>query len=100
MHRIPTRKRRQIEIAILAAILAVHAATVTVRVFHDRTVAQVNAVLNDPLTSAITPSQFGLEVASEKPTRSGDDKWKTYCYEARASMIEQARSSSEAIAKN
>ncbi len=100
MLRFPTTKRRYLKPTLLALLVTAHVAVMTTNYFHSRRTAQVNAVLSDPLTSAITPSQFGLEVASTESARSGDDQWKSYCYRARASLVEQARIASAETSRN
>lgn len=99
MHRFPANKRR-IEIAILALILTVQAAIVTRSYLAERHASYANAVLNDPLTTAITPTQFGMEVTASQPAPRADDRWKEYCYHARESLVEQARIASAATSRD
>lgn len=100
MHRFPASKLRRVEIAVLGLIVAAHVTVVTTHYVHGRKAAQLTAILNDPLTTAITPSQFGLEVASGGPERLGDDQWKAFCYRARAALVESARVASAETARD
>ncbi|MDQ6810262.1 MAG: hypothetical protein M3Z64_12690 [Verrucomicrobiota bacterium] len=99
MHRIPATRRR-IEIAILALLLTAQGTIVTRSYLAQRRASYAKTVLNDPLTTAITPTQFGLEVSPSQPAPHTNDRWREYCYHARESLVEQARIASATTSQN
>lgn len=100
MLRFPISNRRWVEVVVLAMLVTANATVVTRSYLHAQKAAQLTAILNDPLTAAITPSQFGLEVANAGPERLGGDQWKAYCYRARASLVERAHIASAATSRD